>query len=81
MNPVPSGSKCEIIDIMPYIKKHNNVKNENKPIKKEEVTLSEIVDVMVQLTIILDHLGEFKYADKLSDLVGEIFEDEGLNPK
>ena len=72
----------KIIDIMPYIErqKKENQKKKKSDYQKENVPdLAEIADVLVQLTLILDSLGYFNYADKIADVVGEMFEDESLN--
>ena len=72
----------KIIDIMPYIerqKKENQKKKKSDRQKGDIPDLAEIADVLVQLTLILDSLGHFNYADKIADIVGEMFEDESLN--
>lgn len=70
-----SNSQCEVIDIMPYVNKR---KREEEIESEEDVSISEVLDALMQLVIVLDCMGHFKYADKISDVIGEMFEDNQL---
>ena len=68
----------KIIDLVPIIEKR---KKEKLKEENESVKLYEVVDVIVNLSIILDSLEKSYYADKLSDIVSEMFNDENLTSK
>lgn len=73
--------ESKIINIMPYIEKQKKEiqKKKKKEYEEKIPDLAEIADVLVQLTLVLDALGHFNYADKIADIVGEMFEDDSLN--
>ena len=85
MRLTSSGSLAQVIDIAPYIneKRKERLKkiSESSYIQEEEKEplLSEIADVLVQLTITLDSIGYFKYGNMLSEVVGQMFDEDELN--
>ena len=72
---------AKIIDIMPVLERKRREKEEKlrqESYIPELPRLAEVADLLVQLTIVLDSLGHFEYADKISEVVGEMFEDDAL---
>ena len=75
------NNSSKVIDIVPLLEKKRKEKEEKlrqESYMPELPRLSEVADALVQLTIVLDGLGHFKYADKISDVIGEMFEDDAL---
>ena len=72
MKPMMSGSEAQVISIIPYLKERSHVKVQQENFD-EDPSLAEIADILVKVMIILDEIGHFKYADKISILLEEMF--------
>lgn len=73
----------KVIDITKIIEKR---KIEDKKSTKDsdvngEIKLYEIADIIVGLTILLDEVGQYEYANKISSLMKEMFEDKNITPE
>ena len=72
----------QIIDIMPFIRKRKKEKEEEVASYQETEDgfpdLGYVAEVLVNVSLILDSIGHFSYADKISDILAEIFEDDTL---
>ena len=77
MNLATTGSNPQVIDITPYLKKR---KKANSPHLDDTPIEGEIADALVRIMILLDGLGHFKYADKISSVIEEMFEDKSFFP-
>lgn len=73
----------KVIDIAPLLKERNRknkvLSEENE--KTEVIKLYEIADIIVGLSILLDEVGQHKYADKISSLMEEMFTDKEITPE
>lgn len=65
-----SGSDNKVIDILPLIKK----RKESRLERNDDPTLSDVADVLAKLMIILDSINQFEYADRISEILEDIFE-------
>jgi hypothetical protein len=70
----------QIIDIMPFIRKRKKEKEEKifQEIEENFPDLADVAEILVNVSLILDTIGHFSYADKISDILAEIFEDDAL---
>lgn len=69
-----SGSDNKVIDILPLIKKRKASRLE----RNDNPTLSDVADVLAKLMIILDSINQFEYADRISEILEDIFESPDL---
>tara|TARA_R100000030_G_C3164912_1_gene101740 strand:+ start:210 stop:440 length:231 start_codon:yes stop_codon:yes gene_type:complete len=69
-----SGSDNKVIDILPLIKKRKEMQAK----KEMEPTLSDVADVLVRLMIILDGINQFDYANRISEILEDMFESPDL---
>ena len=70
----------QIIDIMPFIRKRKKKKEAEiyQEIEDNFPNLSDVAEILVNVSLILDTLGHYNYADKISEILAEIFEDDAL---
>ena len=73
MKQVMSGSN--VVDITKFFKK-KCVKED--PIKNDP-SLSDLIDALVQITIYMDGLGLGHYADRIAEITEDLFEDPHLD--
>lgn len=73
----------KVIDITTLLKKRKiESQKETKDDEHEEaIKLYEIADIIVGLSILLDEVGQHEYADKISSLMKEMFEDKNITPE
>ena len=71
----------EVIDITPFIRKRKALNQRAFLSRTKESHLYDIVDALVKLSIALDSIGQYKYGNKVSDLVEEMFTDKSITPQ
>jgi hypothetical protein len=68
----------KIIDITPFIKKRKKEKLNSKNTEEDYPDLSYVAEILVNVSLILDEIGYHNYADKVSDVLADMFEDDDL---
>ena len=73
----------KVINIADLLKKRKTVNQEETKDDeyKAAIKLYEIADIIVGLTILLDEVGQYEYADRISSLMEEMFEDKNITPE
>lgn len=68
----------QVINIMPFIEKRKKEKNLHQEKDQDYPDLSYVAEILVNVSLILDEIGHSKYADKISDVLADMFEDDDL---